>query len=428
MPVVDGFSVRDWQQFGRVDIDSTSRLTILTGANGSGKTTLLRLLGRHMEWNYPSLGVPTKTPDSGEAHYVVWPPETLVEEPPPRGRPGASRPNERRVGEVRMAGGERTTVFAPRGTVPTQYVLRVDPNVRIEGVFIPSHQPEFIYRPVENVPVQPRATSQVFSMVNGELRSRSLGGGDHNRTPFFLIKENLLAWALFGPGNENVSPNPEFRRLFSGFQTLLKKMLPRELGFLKLRVRSGNDVVLETETGEFLLDAVSGGVGALIVLAWQIYTYSSTLDPNRSYMVVIDEPENHLHPQMQQNLLPSLLSAFPTARFIIATHSPLIVSSEETAKVFVLTFGSSHRVNSLSLDIKNWNGSASEVLQKALGVSYTHPAWVQRKLESALSEAADGTSIEVAAERLKQRLEREGLTEWIPEGLLAMLRRRSEGE
>ena len=170
MPVVDGFSVRDWQQFEKVDIDSTSRLTILTGANGSGKTTLLRLLGRHMEWNYPSLGVPTKTPDSGEAHYVVWPPETLVEEPPPRSRPGTSRPNERRVGEVRMAGGERTTVFAPRGMVPTQYVLRVDPNVRIEGVFIPSHQPEFIYRPVENVPVQPRATSQVFSMVNGELR------------------------------------------------------------------------------------------------------------------------------------------------------------------------------------------------------------------------------------------------------------------
>lgn len=205
-------------------------------------------------------------------------------------------------------------------------------------------------------------------------------------------------------------------------------MLPPELGFLRLRVRNGNDVVLETETGEFLLDAVSGGVGALIVLAWQIYTYSSTLDPARSYMVVIDEPENHLHPQMQQNLLPSLLSAFPMARFIIATHSPLIVSSEETAKVFVLTFGPRHRVNSLSLDIKDWNGSASEVLRNALGVSYTHPAWVQRKLERALTQVADIESEEEAARQLRSHLEAEGLEAWMPDQLLALLleRRRSQ--
>ena len=45
---VDGFqrlTLYGFRQFGLVDIDISSRLTILTGANGAGKTTLLNILG-----------------------------------------------------------------------------------------------------------------------------------------------------------------------------------------------------------------------------------------------------------------------------------------------------------------------------------------------------------------------------------------------
>lgn len=73
-------------------------------------------------------------------------------------------------------------------------------------------------------------------------------------------------------------------------------------------------MVLETNSGDFLLDAVSGGIGAILDLAWQIYMYDG--DKYEPYIVLIDEAENHLHASMQRRLMPSLLQAFPNAQFI----------------------------------------------------------------------------------------------------------------
>ncbi|WP_419836937.1 AAA family ATPase [Streptomyces brasiliscabiei] len=49
-----------------------------------------------------------------------------------------------------------------------------------------------------------------------------------------------------------------------------------------------------------------------------------------------DEPENHLHPSMQRTLVPTLLAAFPNVRFIVATHSPFVVTSTREAYVYAL--------------------------------------------------------------------------------------------
>jgi predicted ATP-binding protein involved in virulence len=54
-------------------------------------------------------------------------------------------------------------------------------------------------------------------------------------------------------------------------------------------------------------------------------------------IVLIDEPETHLHLSMQYNILPLLSSLFPNIQFIIATHSPAVISSLENAIVYDLT-------------------------------------------------------------------------------------------
>ncbi len=46
-------------------------------------------------------------------------------------------------------------------------------------------------------------------------------------------------------------------------------------------------------------------------------------------VVIIDEIEQHLHPKWQSKILPSLEKNFPQVQFIVATHSPLVVSSSE---------------------------------------------------------------------------------------------------
>jgi predicted ATP-binding protein involved in virulence len=54
-------------------------------------------------------------------------------------------------------------------------------------------------------------------------------------------------------------------------------------------------------------------------------------------IVLIDEPETHLHLELQYQVLPILTTFFPNIQFIVATHSPAVISSIKNATVFDLT-------------------------------------------------------------------------------------------
>lgn len=53
-------------------------------------------------------------------------------------------------------------------------------------------------------------------------------------------------------------------------------------------------------------------------------------------IVLIDEIELHLHISWQKKVLPFLIKMFPNLQFIVATHSPFVVSSIESAVVYDL--------------------------------------------------------------------------------------------
>ena len=51
---------------------------------------------------------------------------------------------------------------------------------------------------------------------------------------------------------------------------------------------------------------------------------------------LIDEPELHLHAELQERILPFLAKSFPRVQFIVATHSPAVLASLGGATVFDL--------------------------------------------------------------------------------------------
>lgn len=53
-------------------------------------------------------------------------------------------------------------------------------------------------------------------------------------------------------------------------------------------------------------------------------------------LVLLDEPEAHLHLDLQKKVLPMLTKLFPRVQFIVTTHSPFILSSLENAVVYDL--------------------------------------------------------------------------------------------
>ncbi|WP_122518569.1 AAA family ATPase [Pseudomonas viridiflava] len=95
-------------------------------------------------------------------------------------------------------------------------------------------------------------------------------------------------------------------------------------------------------------------------------------------LILVDEPENSLHPIWQQNYIPMLQSIareFPGTQTIIATHSPLIASgiNPEHGNVLALKSNLDRKTNQTYLTathVENTFGwAASDVYQEAFGVT-----------------------------------------------------------
>lgn len=395
-----------WRQFNEIAIDFHPRLTVLTGANGSGKTTLLHLLNRHWGWNLQYVSSPT--PPTSKELQKYW--AGFWGE---NGDDANTQPRKPQypIGELTYRTGQKATLSVPRD-VQEVFEVGINPFGKVNGVYVPSHRPPYLFQKVEDIPARLDAKEQLFQVYLNEVRSRLTGTGAA-RSPSYHVKRSLISLATFGYGNQAVEGNQEAVAIFEGFEAILRVMLPASLGFQKLMVKVP-DVLLVTETGEFSFEAVSGGVAAIIDMAWQIHMYAQL---HEEFVVVIDEPEAHLHPALQQRLLPDLLTAFPKAQFIIATHSPFMVTSVPDSNVYVLKYNGSHRVDSALLDKANRAGSADEILMDVLGVPSTIPQWAQTKIAAIVDEFSNKPLTQDSVSQLRTKMSDLGMGHLFPETL-----------
>jgi len=170
---------------------------------------------------------------------------------------------------------------------------------------------------------------------------------------------------------------------------------------------------------EFLLETVSGGISALIDMAWQVYMYSTK--DNEDCTVLIDEVENHLHPTMQRQVLPDLISAFPRTRFIISTHSPLVVGSVLNSSIHALRYNETNKIESKRLDFQNKARTASEILDEVLGVSVTMPLWAEEKLISIVEKYQDKKISAETLALMREELDSIGLERFMPSAITSSL-------
>lgn len=248
----------------------------------------------------------------------------------------------------------------------------------MRGLNIVSHRDIFRYQQVGHIPTSRRSRQEACQIVHGSnINYYSANGGSNYRQNInYSIKETLLSWAITGSGNEYIEPDEELKQNFDNFQEVLKILLPRSIGFQKITIRN-YEVVLVTNSGDFMIDAVSGGIASIIDIAWQIYNFS---DNNEKFIVLIDEIENHLHPTMQRAILPDLVTAFPNVQFIISTHSPLVVGSVKESNVYAFRYNDSNKVFSQKLDLVNKAKTATEILNEVLGIPFTMPIWAEQTL------------------------------------------------
>ncbi len=384
-------SVEGWRQYRSVEIEFHKRLTVLTGANGAGKTTLLNILNRHFGWNIQFMSTPVTRRGA-----LSWLNGRLP-------RQSESKEIEGSIGRLVYGDGSFATLVVPEN-VPQQYNVQISGQQQVSGIFLPSHRPVYSYQPVDNIPTQVDAREQLLEQYLGNLR-QLWAANARVQSPSMRLKQSLISLATFGPGNSLVERNDEAMETFEGFQRVLRSVLPAQLGFERIAIRLP-EVVFECRSGDFSLDAASGGVAALVDVAWQIYLKSVTTPGE--FVVVADEPENHLHPELQRSLLPGLMSAFPQAQFIVATHNPFIVGSVPESNVYVMNFvehGFSGQtgVETTLLDLVNKGGTSNEILREALGVPLPTSIWVEEVIERVAQslDRADVTLDDFRAARIE---------------------------
>ncbi len=90
----------------------------------------------------------------------------------------------------------------------------------------------------------------------------------------------------------------------------------------------------------FGLHEMSDGYKAFIEILMELLlrfeSEDGVVDYGRSAIVFIDEIETHLHVELQKRALPFLTQMFPSVQFIVATHSPFVMTSLSTAVVYDL--------------------------------------------------------------------------------------------
>jgi hypothetical protein len=281
----------------------------------------------------------------------------------------------------------------------------------VEGLYLNSHRVLSGYQSVQSVPVRFSTSSELIQSFLSELFSRLRGyASPSNKSPMLLMKESLIAAAIYGEGNSSVSSDAEALLVWRGFQEVLESLFPSSLGFTRLRVDSP-EVIVETEHGDFALEAISGGLSAIFELSWQIYLRSRDSD---TFTVCFDEPENHLHPSLQRELLPSLMRAFPNVSFVVATHSPFVVTSSPEARVYVLRREELGGVTAEELDWRSQPVSAESTLRNVLGVESTLPIWLEDRFEEVLSGFTGREATPEMLRELKSALTATGLASSFP--------------
>lgn len=140
-----------------------------------------------------------------------------------------------------------------------------------------------------------------------------------------------------------------------------------------------NDIMVNTPQGEIYFEYLSSGFKSIIYLLFSAikeiefrFKEHNLKAENFDGIILIDEIEIHLHPEWQEKITNILRTTFPSAQFILTTHSPHVIQTAEPNQVMALQLDEHNNVllrkelQTSKYGFKGW--TIEEILYDVMGM------------------------------------------------------------
>ncbi len=142
--------------------------------------------------------------------------------------------------------------------------------------------------------------------------------------------------------NDDANPHSRFTQIMSRLEAAVSTVSGKPFSFevvphpeLRIRVRWGNDRMGFGVLPDGLRSIIGFLVSCASRMAVDFPEHENPLDI--PIVILMDEPETHLHPAWQQRLIPAAQQLLPNSQMFVVTHSPFVISSVNSGYVHVLT-------------------------------------------------------------------------------------------
>lgn len=166
---------------------------------------------------------------------------------------------------------------------------------------------------------------------------------------------------------------------YNNIQTLIENIFPNFN--LQIRFKGINrdkKLIFTNLSGdEFGIDGLSGGERQILSKIFPLFT-----DDMKGHVILFDEPEESLHPSWQNRLVPILRKCAKDndCQFIIATHSPQIISAARKEEIRILKRNDKGVVQARTCMDGPYGWTVEKVLTEIQDVDYTRVPEVEEKL------------------------------------------------